>query len=134
MAGILIGKGELTDALGHAKMGLAHSRVHNFPQSSGDFLMDIFAIKSKCGDHTGALDSALEAASIFAKIGHQPKLRNALGHTTDAYIAIVNKDRHVNTWEVLSHLLKTQLAIVESVGPGTFPIISKRNSVTVSQT
>ena len=122
---ILIAKGDLDEALKYVQKGLDYARLRRIAPSIGDFLMDLATIDERVGNHEGALNCNLEAASIYADLGHMPKVRVALGQSTEHYRAIFNADTHRNTWDVLSRLLKTELAVFGKVDP---PL---RHSITI---
>ena len=106
----LIGKRDFTEALKYAQTGLDHARAGAFAVSTGDFLMDFVSIKSKTGDHAGAVACALEAAPIFAGTGHVAKIAFALGRAEEEFNAL--DPSSATALGPLFDMLRTQLDVV----------------------
>jgi tetratricopeptide (TPR) repeat protein len=106
----LIGKRDLAEAVKYAQKGLDMARALGHATSVGDFLMDFTTIKSKTNDHAGALACALEAAPIFASIGHVAKIAVALGRAEEAFNAL--DPSSASALAPLFDMLQTQLDAV----------------------
>jgi tetratricopeptide (TPR) repeat protein len=106
----LIGKRDLAEAVKYAQKGLDMARALGHATSVGDFLMDFTTIKSKSNDHVGALACALEAAPIFASIGHVAKIAVALGRAEEAFNAL--DPSSASALAPLFDMLQTQLDVV----------------------
>lgn len=111
----LIGKHEYGKALDLAETGLARSRALGQMESIGDFLRDIAEIKSLTGKHQEALDCAMEAAPIFARVGYPAKVRNVLALANDICRALARLNSGANASDASFKIVKTQIAVVDLV-------------------
>jgi hypothetical protein len=77
--------------------------------------MDFVSITSLTGDHAGALEHALAAVPIFARIGNMPKVRVALGRTEEEFGALGASGAAPSG--AVFRMLETQVDVVNSVDP-----------------